>query len=117
MDRTGKAALWLVAGHAAVLGLCCAGSFTQSDRVPDGQCSGLGWGCTLSPRDGWQIAIVLWGLPALTVSLLVCLVTVGVVAAVRDRRRKRTATARGPGSEAQRAVPGGSDGRAHDGPE
>ncbi|GIF49121.1 hypothetical protein DFJ67_3227 [Asanoa ferruginea] len=88
MKRTGKAALWLVAAHVAVLAACGVGVLTQSDQVPEGQCEGIGWGCTMSPRDGSLFVLVLWVLPAALVSLLVCLVTVGVVAAIRDRRRK-----------------------------
>ena len=97
MDRTGKNALWLVAAHAAVLLLCTAGALTRSTQKPAGDC--VSWGCGLSPREEALIAIVLWGVPAVTVSLLVSLVAVGVVAAVRDHRKKASPrTTNAPGS-------------------
>ncbi|GIF72742.1 hypothetical protein [Asanoa siamensis] len=87
MDRTGKAALWVVAGHAALFGVAWLATLTQPSQVADGQCEGLGFGCTLSPRDGARFALFLFGAPALLVSLLLCLIVIAVVAARRTRRR------------------------------
>jgi hypothetical protein len=70
-----------------VAGLCVIGAYAQSDQVPDGQCEGIGFGCTPSPRDGALIAFMFWGVPVLTISLLVCLAIVAIVGAARDRRR------------------------------
>ncbi|MEV0713973.1 hypothetical protein [Asanoa sp. NPDC050611] len=82
--QAGKNALWVLAGHAVVLGVCIAGIFTQSDTVPDGQCEGPGSSCPPSPRGSAFLALIFFGAPALTISLVVCLVTVAIVAAVRD---------------------------------
>jgi hypothetical protein len=87
--KTGRVALWLVMGHAVVLALCFAATFTQPDHVANGQCEGIGWGCTMTPRDGTQLALIVFGLPALIVSLLICLITVGVVTSIRNRRANK----------------------------
>lgn len=84
----GKAALWLVVGHAVVLALCFAATYTQPDQVADGQCEGIGWGCTMTPRDGTQLALIVFGLPTLTISLLICLVAVAVINGIRNRRKQ-----------------------------
>lgn len=34
------------------------------DSLPAGQCSGLGFGCTLTPRDSIEFAGFLFGIPA-----------------------------------------------------
>jgi hypothetical protein len=52
------------------------------DRNADGRCEGLGFGCTLTPRDAAEFAGILVVAP---VSVLVLIVT-GVVRLVRIRR-------------------------------
>ena len=54
----GKTALWVFAAHVAVLGLCIGGIYTQPDTVPAGQCEGIGWGCTTSPRAEAFLALI-----------------------------------------------------------
>ena len=47
-------AVWLVAVMAYVL---------LPDHNPPGQCEGIGWGCTLTPRDGVLFAMMFLGVP------------------------------------------------------
>jgi len=94
MNRTGKVALWLVAAHAAVLVTAYLGTFALADHNPSGQCEGIGFGCSPTPRDGARILLVVAGLPAVTVSLLLSLVVTSIVAAARARRANKNA----PGS-------------------
>lgn len=61
---------------------------TAPDHNPDGQCEGIGFGCTLTPHDG-AVFLAIFSTPVLLlVGALVCL----VIWAVR-RRKDRAAAA------------------------
>ncbi|MDG4823047.1 hypothetical protein O7635_14425 [Asanoa sp. WMMD1127] len=94
MNRSGKAALWVAAAHAALLALACAGTFALPDHNPDGQCEGIGFGCVPAPRDSARLLIAMFGVPALLISLVVCLAVVAVVARCRARPGGRLTVAR-----------------------
>ncbi|WP_254127310.1 hypothetical protein [Aquihabitans sp. G128] len=78
-ERSGTATfLAALLGPLAIWGLAMglAGA-VASPEVPDGQCSGIGFGCTLSPRDGAWFLGLYAGVPAVAVTttvLLLCLV-------------------------------------------
>ncbi|MDG4823046.1 hypothetical protein O7635_14420 [Asanoa sp. WMMD1127] len=96
MDRTAKAALRLVAGHVAVLATCALWVVTRPERAP-GPCTGddaTSTACTWGPRVAAALLAYTYALPAVAASLLVCLGTLGVVAAVRRRAPSRV-TGRG----------------------
>ncbi len=42
----------------------------------------------MTPRDGTQLALIVFGLPTLTISLLICLVAVAVINGIRNRRKQ-----------------------------
>lgn len=57
-------------------------------ELPDGQCSGLGWGCSLAGWDAAGIAAVLYGVPVALLWLTGHL----VIALLRRRRRRRASS-------------------------
>ena len=67
---------------------------TLPDENPNGQCSGIGFGCTLTPSDG-ILALGIVAAPFLAVlGVLACLV-VEVRRARRERRRQDDVTSAG----------------------
>ncbi|GAA1735843.1 hypothetical protein [Brachybacterium phenoliresistens] len=46
---------------------------------PGGQCSGIGWGCTLTPHDSLVFLGVIIGLPALVSALVLSSIAAGVL--------------------------------------
>jgi hypothetical protein len=76
----GPAAVW-----AATVWLA---GMASSPELPEGQCGGIGWGCTLSPRD----AIELYGMMAAVVVVpVLTLVLLAVAAIARHRALPRVA--------------------------
>jgi hypothetical protein len=71
---------------------------TAPDHNPDGQCEGIGFGCTLTPHDGAVFLAMLSAPLLLLVGGLVCLV-IWAVQRGRDR-----ASRRGPDSASGTAV-------------
>ncbi|MCE1178748.1 MAG: hypothetical protein LWW86_06910 [Micrococcales bacterium] len=53
------------------------------DHNANGQCEGIGWGCTLTPRDGLLFAGLFIGTPVLAAALVAGLAAIMVLA---DRR-------------------------------
>jgi hypothetical protein len=82
MNRTGKAALWLVAGHAAVVVFCCAGTYAMPDNPSEGA-------QVLSDAAFARLLFGLYGVPALSLSLLFCLIVLSISAARRGRVPER----------------------------
>ncbi|MEV4617814.1 hypothetical protein AB0J74_03730 [Asanoa sp. NPDC049573] len=78
MKHPGRAVLWVVGGHVALVLLGWAGTYLLPDQNTDGQCTGLGFGCALTPRDTARFAIMFIGIPALTVTALISLVVIAV---------------------------------------
>lgn len=82
MDRTGKVALWLVAGHAAVVVFCCAGTYAMPDDPSEGA-------QILSDAAGARLLFALYGVPVVFVSLIVCLIALSISAARRGQVPER----------------------------
>ena len=64
-------------GLVAVFGVLLLVS--PDEKPPGSGCEGIGWGCTPNPRDSLLLAGVLIGIPFLLGSLVVALVTFGLV--------------------------------------
>ncbi|MBU5424105.1 hypothetical protein KQI48_15655 [Cellulomonas hominis] len=83
----GPAPYWTVLG--ALWGLPAAVGavwwLLSPDENPGGQCEGIGFGCTLTPRD----SVLFLGLLASPVLVLEGLLAVGLIALARWRRRVR----------------------------
>jgi hypothetical protein len=62
----GPLAIWA----GAVLG----GSALATDALPAGQCEGIGWGCTLTPRDSLIFAGVVLGVVVVPIATAVAAV-------------------------------------------
>ncbi|GIF62020.1 hypothetical protein Ais01nite_00550 [Asanoa ishikariensis] len=82
MNRTGKEALWLVAGHAAVVVFCCGATYAMPDHPPEGA-------QIFSEADGARLLFGALGVPALFLSLLVCLIALSISAARRGQPPER----------------------------
>ena len=54
-------------------------AFTLPTSNPDGQCEGLGWGCTLAPRDGAWFAAMIFGPPVLAGGFVASLLVLAVI--------------------------------------
>lgn len=61
------------------------GVVSQSE-LPPGQCSGIGWGCSLAGWEAVVVGLVFIGVPLLLLLLVGHLIT-GVTQVVRSRRR------------------------------
>lgn len=57
---------------------------TATSEIASGQCSGIGFGCTLSPRDMAQFVGMYLGVPIVSVATLITLA--GMLAPERARR-------------------------------
>lgn len=66
----GPVALW-----AGILGLA---ALAASPELPPGQCSGIGWGCSLSPRDTVGLFGYLGGIMAVPIATIVLAIAASV---------------------------------------
>lgn len=80
--RAPRGSLLVLVGLLALWLLWLVAFLLAPDRNPNGQCEGLGFGCTLPPRDSLEFAGILLVAPG---SVLAVLVT-GVVRLVRISR-------------------------------
>jgi hypothetical protein len=78
MKHPGRAVLWVVGVHVALVLVGWAGTYLLADQNADGQCEGLGFGCTMTPQDTARFAIMFLGVPALVVTLLISLVVIAL---------------------------------------
>ena len=70
--------LWLL--PAVIVGF---GYLVSPKDLPDGQCEGIGFGCSLSPADG----VLLMGVLASPILFSAGLVAIFVITVVRNRQR------------------------------
>ena len=76
-------AVW--AGSIVIPFVIWMGVVSQSE-LPPGQCSGIGWGCSLAGWDAVGVGLIFIGVPLLLL-LLVGHLIIGVAQLVRSRRR------------------------------
>lgn len=61
--RFGRSLAWLFACVAGMWALVVLAFVLVPDHNPPGQCEGIGFGCSLTPRDGVLLGSVVFGVP------------------------------------------------------
>jgi hypothetical protein len=67
-------ALVLLGPLAVWIGTVLFGSAFAADSLPEGQCEGIGWGCTLTPRDTLLITGMVLGVVVVPIATVIAAV-------------------------------------------